>query len=106
MTGRSAIGMPTKSPPHKKGGVFSIGMLGVTDSGNFGIILQVELFARLNLWTPKPVRKTGLALWREILITKQQSRVREIQIQNPGEAVIVNRTGKIDTRYLQTEIRH
>ena len=51
--------MPAKSPPNKKGGVFSIGMLDVADSGNFGIILQVELFARLNLWTPKPVRKTA-----------------------------------------------
>ncbi len=52
--------MPTKSASNKKGRIFSIGMLDVADGGNFRVILQVELFTRLNLWTPKPVRETCL----------------------------------------------
>ena len=98
--------MPTKSASNKKGRVFSIGMLDVADGGNFRMILQVELFARLYFWAAEPVRETGLAMWRKVLTPKQQSRVREIQISNLGKTVIVNRIGQVYTQDLQTEVRH
>ena len=52
--------MPTKSASNKKGRVFSIGMLDVADGGNFRVILEGELLARLYLGPAETMRKICL----------------------------------------------
>ena len=98
--------MPAETSSDKEGRVSTIGMLDVADGRDLGIILQIKLLACLYLGAAETMYEICLRGRRKILTPKQQSRVRELQIENLGKTVIVNRTGKIYIQYLQAEVRH